>query len=45
MIRVIKTAIAAQLCSFCVVQELSEAEEPDHVAAEAADLLFFALTR
>lgn len=27
------------------VQELVEAEEPDHVAAEAADVLYFALTR
>jgi phosphoribosyl-ATP pyrophosphohydrolase / phosphoribosyl-AMP cyclohydrolase / histidinol dehydrogenase len=26
-------------------QELAEAEEPDHVAAEAADLLYFALVR
>ena len=26
-------------------QELAEATEPDHVAAEAADLIYFALTR
>lgn len=26
-------------------QELAEATEPDHVAAEAADLFFFAMTR
>ena len=29
----------------CCLQELSEATEPDHVAAEAADLLYFALVR
>jgi phosphoribosyl-ATP pyrophosphohydrolase/phosphoribosyl-AMP cyclohydrolase/histidinol dehydrogenase len=27
------------------VQELVEAEEPDHVAAEAADVLYFTMTR
>jgi phosphoribosyl-ATP pyrophosphohydrolase/phosphoribosyl-AMP cyclohydrolase/histidinol dehydrogenase len=27
------------------VQELVEAEEPDHIAAEAADVLYFTLTR
>ena len=26
-------------------QELAEAEEPDHVAAECADLMYFAMTR
>lgn len=26
-------------------QELSEAQEPDHVAAEAADVLYFAMVR
>ena len=27
------------------VQELAEAEDPDHIAAEAADVLYFVLTR
>ena len=27
------------------VQELVEAEEPDHIAAEAADVLYFVMTR
>ena len=27
------------------VQELIEAEEPDHIAAEAADVIYFLMTR
>ena len=32
-------------CVISQVQELVEAEEPDHVAAEAADVLYFTMTR